>query len=230
MRPVLVTLTGPSAAVIDPLATQLAERGGETWALAGKHRADDAPKARLILVPGELPEGFEADLEVFVVPVDDTPLLVQVPVDPIAAQQARLDLILADPDALNSVLAKLNARFGNPVDINDDVRSGFADALQVAGPTTQESPHLQWTLSDRYAGLERSSWVLFVLNDDSQRAHGEQLRRDFVRIRNDDTLFAQVIGDRGFRDDVPAALIDLNNRHSLGLKALFTRLKRLLRR
>ncbi len=230
MRPVLVTLTGPSASAIDPLADALARRGGPDWAVAGQPRAEDAPSARIILVPGELPAGFSADLEVFVAPVTPAPLLVQVPVDPAAAQQARMDLTLSDPDALDAVLAKLNARFGNPVDVDDDIRSGFAAALQAAGPTTRQQPHLHWTLSDPYAGLERAQWVVFSLVDATQRNHGEQLRRDFVRIRQDDALFDQVIGDRGFKDDVPAALIDPTNRHDPGTKALFMRLQRLLRR
>lgn len=192
-----------------------------------------------VFIEGDLPLDF-VDLSVFVAPVPAAghSLFRSARRDHTAAHEASLaqwTRVIDDPEALaklfggalGETLAELmRAR----PEMFDDTRRAMREKLELLKGAPPPEPTEHWALAEGYEGIELAQLVVVNVRDESERPAAAGLLEELARLRNDETIFADVVGLRGNKIPITAVVADLSNARDAGLKKALARVKRATKR
>jgi len=102
-----------------------------------------------------------------------------------------------------------------------------ARAASLAGPTLIPREH--WALAEGYAGIERAQVVVANIRDESEQPAAVAFLEEVAQLRNDATVFADVMGYPRSKLPITAVAADLSNPKDAGLKKALARVKRATR-
>jgi NAD(P)-dependent dehydrogenase (short-subunit alcohol dehydrogenase family) len=86
-----------------------------------------------------------------------------------------------------------------------------------------------WAIADRYAGIEDAQLVVVNVRAEDDRAAAEELAADVKRVREDEALFADIIGHRGTRVPVTVVVADVTAPAAVDFKKALARIRRAVR-
>jgi hypothetical protein len=110
-----------------------------------------------------------------------------------------------------------------------ETRAKLPAGITAARKAPQPKPAQHWAIRDRYSGIEHAQLVVVNVRHDSERGTGEQLAEDLVRLRKEEKLFSHVLGFRGSRTPITAAVANLAQPADPGRKKALARVRRLFR-
>lgn len=190
-----------------------------------------------VLIEGAIPVEF-ADLRVFVAaaPPRGSRLFVRRTRNRAKEERrkaAAFARALDDPEAFAALLeAQLGGDFARLFGLRPDLLEQFrAPAREVLerrrrapGPESVE----HWAVNRRYAGIEHAQLAVITVRDEAERGRAEGLVAQLRRLREDDELFADILGARGSRVPVTAVAADLARPGDAGRRKVLARVKRAL--
>lgn len=195
---------------------------------------DDYSEA--VFIEGDRPIDH-VDLSVFVAPpaAKGHTLLRRVVRDRAAEHQASLEhfaLALESPDAMARLLGAgglderiLSIVLNRPRAL-DDLRRSLKSKLGAAKRVPAPAPSEHWALDDPYVGIEHAQVVVVNVRSALDRDAAGALLDDIARLRTDDVIFRDVMGVRGNKLPITAAVADLSSSNDAGLKRVASRVKR----
>ena len=191
-----------------------------------------------VVLEGNNPLGY-VDLSVFVAPppAAGERLFVRRTRDRALEQRGRVDAIerlLCEPDGVPELLGEI---VGGPIvefarkspKLMEDLRASLLAGIAAARKAPQPKAMQHWAVSDRYSGIEHAQLVVVNVRHDSERGAGEQLAADLVRLRKEEKLFNDVLGFRGSRIPITAAVANLAQPTDPGRRKALARVRRVFR-
>jgi hypothetical protein len=137
-------------------------------------------------------------------PADVVELMGRLVGEPVAA------MLRARPELVEATRAELLAKLGQP----------------QGSPTSL--PAKRWTLSERYAGIERAQLAIVNIRDKDERRRADELVSDLVKLRQDREIFSDVIGYRGDRIPITAVAANLADPADSGVKKAIAKVRRVV--
>jgi hypothetical protein len=95
-------------------------------------------------------------------------------------------------------------------------------------PTPEPTEH--WALAEGYDGIEHAQLVVVNIRNEADRGQGERLVSDLGRLRKEPALFGDILGERGSKIPITAAVANLSDAKDAGLKKALARVGRVMRR
>jgi len=191
-----------------------------------------------VIVEGDNPLAF-VDLDVFIAPPPQAgeQLFTRRSRDHAAQDRARVDAwerLLGEPDG---VAKWLSQELGGPIaDLArknpkrfEDARMTMLSGLSQARKGPPAMPTAYWAIAEPYAGLEDAGLVVVNIRGDDERAAGERLLADVVRLRKDENIFKDVLSFWGSRALITAVVANLADPNDPGRKKALARVRRALR-
>lgn len=191
--------------------------------------------SRAVLLEGDSPLSY-VDLSVFVAP---TPhgrerLFVRrsTPRPSRRKQTVALERLLTEPAA-----AELMGRLvGEPLaamvrarpELIEAARVELLEKLSQARESPASPPAKRWTISERYAGIERAQLVIVNVRDDDERRRADDVLSDLVKLRQDKETFSDMLGYRGNRIPITAVAANLADTVDPGLKKVIAKVRRVV--
>jgi len=151
-----------------------------------------------------------------------------------AEEIEKVERMLGDPDGVAKILAqRLGSAMGafvrkNPEELGQfeaALRAGIAKARQAPPPEPTE----HWVVHSRYSGIEWAQVAVVNVRRDDQRAWADRTLDDLRRIRRDEEVFDDVLGQGGKRTPITAVAADLSDPKDPGTRKAITRIKRSMR-
>ncbi len=196
--------------------------------------------SEVVMIEGDCPIEWGADLEVFVAPVPTGKqrLLTKTTKKRPGSRQAQAEIEEA-LETREGFARMMTDPIGIPVDRIQDPKKVDAirewvkrELARQKQPRTTGSKHnaaARWTLNEAYAGIERANVVIVNIRDESERPATESLLEDIARLRQDEAVFQDILGPTGKRTRITALAADLSNQKDPGTKKAHTRLRRAVR-
>ena len=91
----------------------------------------------------------------------------------------------------------------------EDVRTKLLAEIRQTGRMSVPKQKERWAIADRYAGIEDAQLVVVNARADEDRVAAEELAADVKRLREDETLFADVLARRGTRVPITVVVADV---------------------
>ena len=168
-----------------------------------------------VVLEGDDPLGL-ADLKVFVTPVpaEGEQLFVRrSETSSYRERAAHFEQLLAEPAGVIELLSiaggEAFAEMGRRnVELLEDVRTKLLAEIRQTGRMSVPKQKERWAIADRYAGIEDAQLVVVNARADEDRVAAEELAADVKRLREDETLFADVLARRGTRVPITVVVAD----------------------
>jgi hypothetical protein len=177
--------------------------------------------SKAVLIEGDCPVEY-VDLEVFVAP-------------PLPAGRALLRWTKRRPRAiaasgLDELLFGVGGRPAIAAFAGSRAREAVGKAATVYGESfvAKGSARAHWELAPTYQGLERAGLVVVHVRDRNDRAVAERMLDEIARIRSDDALRTDVLGQFAHRSKVTAVVANLSDPKDVGTRKALARIKRAL--
>ncbi len=194
-----------------------------------------AEYSRGVVLEGESPLS-SVDLAVFVAPAPHPRERLFVRRSASRSNQRKqitdLEKRLDGPTAVAELMGQL---VGEPVaamlrarpDLMEAVRVEMLEKLGQVGHSLAPSPK-RWTISERYAGIERAQLVIVNVRDEDERRRADDLLSDLVKLRQDNEILSDVLGYRSNRIPITAVAANLANPADPGLKKAIAKVRRVV--
>lgn len=181
-----------------------------------------------------------ADLTVFVGPPlpADAPLFVRSLNNRGAQQRATIDVaerFVRHPDGATALMAVIFGREfldlvrSEKPHLAENLRTRLLSGVDASRPLSPPPPVERWTVAEGYGGIEQAQMVIINVRGEEERPRAERLVADLVRLRKDDSLFADILGPRGHRIPITAVVANLAHPKDPGRRKAIARVKRALR-
>jgi hypothetical protein len=189
-----------------------------------------------VVLEGDDPIGL-ADLKVFVAPVRASGERLFVRRSETRSYRERpevLERFLAEPA---DVVELLSIAGGEPLaelgrrnlELLEEVRAKLLAEVRETGRLSVPKRKEGWAIADRYAGIEDAQLVVVNVRAEDDRAAAEELAADVKRVREDEALFADIIGHRGTRVPVTVVVADVTAPAAVDFKKALARIRRAVR-
>jgi hypothetical protein len=148
-------------------------------------------------------------------------------------QAADLKQLLEEPDGVAELMGRL---VGEPLaamlrarpELVEAARAELLEKLGQARELPASPLTKRWTVSERYAGIERAQLVIVHVRDEDERRRADVLVSDLVKLRQDNELFSDVLGNRGNRVPITAVAANLADPADPGGKKATARVRRVV--
>ncbi len=192
--------------------------------------------SRAVLLEGDSPLSY-VDLSVFVAPTPQgrERLFVRRPIPRPSrrTQTAALERLFTEPAAAAELMGRM---VGEPLAAMMRARPELVEAARVellqkldqAKESPAAPPAKRWTVSERYAGIERAQLVIVNVRDEDERRRAEDLLSDLVKLRQDKEILSDVLGYRGNRIPITAVGANLADLADPGLKKAIAKVRRVV--
>ncbi len=189
-----------------------------------------------VVLEGDDPLGF-TDLKVFVTPVpaEGERLLMRRSETGLYGERApRFERFLSDPASVIELLTiaggeRLAEMGRQNAELLDDVRKKLLAEVRQTGRVSVPKQKERWAIADGYVGIEGAQLVVVNVRADEDRVAAEELAADVKKLREDETLFAEVIGPRGTRVPITVVVADVKAPDDKGVKKVVARIRRAIR-
>lgn len=190
-----------------------------------------------VVLEGDQPFEF-VDVRVFVAPALKGRSLYRRKTRDRARERAeglrQLEKLLGSPEGTKEAVASL---FGQPLaeamsampSRLEETRATMLAVLEKERAALPPEPTEHWVIAPCYEGIERAQVVVVNIRTAAERRIGENLVSDLDRLRKDEAIFQDILGWRGQRIPVTAAVADLADPRDAGLKKVLTRIRRAFR-
>jgi hypothetical protein len=147
-----------------------------------------------------------------------------------------IEAVLRDVDAWT--LAARCVRDGSPMaerarenpSVKENLREIMLGAIARMREAPPTAPIEHWSIAPSHRGIEHAQLVVVNVLDEKERARGERLVADLLRLRKDDQLFADILGTRGTRIPITAVVANVTDPKDKGLRKAVARVKRTIAR
>jgi hypothetical protein len=198
-----------------------------------------ADYSEAVVLEGDNPLNL-TDLAVFVAPplAAGRRLFVRRKRDRAKEERAKADAmehLLREPDGVARFLGQMtgapSAAFArqNPK-LLEEARATLLAGIAQLRKAPPPKPTEHWAIARSYVGIERAQLVVVNARGERDRARGELVVRDLMRIREDDALFEDILGIRGTRVPITAVVADLSEPRDRGLRKALARVRRAIKR
>ena len=191
-----------------------------------------------VVIEGDSPVEF-ADLTVFVAPppAAGETLLVRRQRDRAVERRVTADAfeqLVRQPDGVAKLLGQM---VGTPLatfvrqrpDLLETMRADLLASLAHTHRAPPPAPTEHWAMAAGYAGIERAQLVVINVRSAGERERGEALAREVARLRNDGSVFKDVLGARGTRTPITIVVANVINPKDPGLRKALARVRRSLK-
>ena len=192
--------------------------------------------SRAVVLEGDSPLSY-VDLSVFIAPTPNGRgrLFVRrsAPRSSRREQIADLERLLEAPTGIAELMGRL---VGEPLaamlrarpELVDAARAELLEKLRHARLSPPSPPAKRWTVSERYAGIERAQLAIVNVRDEGELRRADKLLSDLVKLRQDKEIFSDVLGYRGNRVPITAVAANLADPADPGLKKAIAKVRRVV--
>jgi hypothetical protein len=113
-------------------------------------------------------------------------------------------------------------------DLVETARAELLEKLADARRSPALPPAKRWSVSERYAGIERAQLAIVNVRDEDERRGANGLLSDLVKLRQDREIFSDVLGYRGNRVPITAVAANLADPADPGLKKAIAKVRRVV--
>lgn len=189
-----------------------------------------------VVLEGDDPLGL-VDVKVFVAPVPAPGERLFERRSEARSKRQRVDLVqrfLNDPAGVIELLTMAGgeplAEIGRRnVELLEDVRLKLLTEVRKSGRRSAPKHKERWVIADRYAGIEDAQLVVVNARAHEDRAAAEEFAADVQRLREDETIFADILGLRGTRVPITVVVADVTALDDKALKKALARIRRAIR-
>ena len=192
-----------------------------------------------VVIEGDCPIDC-IDLSVFVAPppVAERSLLRRVVRDHATAHQAAIAQLAQSLESPAGLIRLLSSVLGEPLaamalqrpgmleDFRGSMETRLSEIRRAPPPPATE----HWALDPGYDRVERAQLVVINVRSADERVAAQRFIKDVARLRQDEAIFRDVIGHRGYKIPVTAVMADLSDLKDPGLRKAVARVKRATRR
>jgi len=148
-------------------------------------------------------------------------------------QTAALERLFTEPAAAAELMGRM---VGEPLAEMMRARPELVEAARVELleklAQVRESPASpaakRWTVSERYAGIERAQLVIVNVRDEEERRRADDLLSYLAKLRQDKEIFSDVLGYRGNRIPITAVGANLADPADPSLKKAIAKVRRVV--
>ena len=192
--------------------------------------------SRAVVLEGDSPLSY-VDLAVFVAPTPQgrERLFVRrsTPMPSRRKQASALNQLLEQPAAVVELLGRVGGESlagmlrARP-ELVDAARAELVKTLGQARELPASPPAKRWTVSERFAGIERAQLVIVNVRDEEERRRADDLLSYLAKLRQDKEIFSDVLGYRGNRIPITAIAANLADPADPGLKKAVAKVRRVV--
>lgn len=145
-----------------------------------------------------------------------------------------LETVLREPGGMQALMGRL---FGDtiadvalrfPEVVEQQRRQALADLERVCKAPVPKA-RMRWTVAEEYRGIERAKLVVINVRGEAERAAGDALLAEVVRLRSDPAVFDDVANSSISKAPITTVASDLTDPRDPGTRKALARIRRAVR-